>query len=102
MTNFLPAGVINDSIDEIFEIVSKLKNEHDIRLLKNGLNEIEEIVLELTVFLGKLSCQPLIYTGHGNTDEVIKRLEWALTFSEGINPIEYFSYSKGGKKRSTK
>ncbi|MGI5880396.1 MAG: hypothetical protein ACOX6L_07370 [Syntrophomonadaceae bacterium] len=95
--NFLPAGIINDTIADIHAKsieLQKLMATHDLHSLKQGLREIEDMALELAVFLQNLSCQPLIYTGSGSTEEVIRRLEWALTFSEEIDPIEYYKYKE--------
>lgn len=100
MRNFLPAGIINDTIADIIEKISEVKKNFkngDEKGLEQGLNELEEMALDLGVFIEKFSCQPLIYTGQGSTEEIISRLEWALTFTEGINPLEYFAYQD--KKR---
>jgi hypothetical protein len=88
MTNFLPAGIINETISEVCQKATQLREETDPERLRKGLVEIEEIALELALFLEKMSCQPLIFTGPGTTEEVIKRLDWALAFSEEIDPME--------------
>ena len=101
MTNFLPAGIINDTILEIQSKISDLQKELALRNLynlKQGLQEVEELAVELALFLEKLSCEPLIYTGTGTTEEIIRRLEWALTFSEEIDPVEYYRYMEEIKK----
>jgi hypothetical protein len=101
MTNFLPAGIINDTIVEIHAKSCDLQNElaqQNLYNVKQGLKEIEELAVELALFLEKLSCQPLIYTGTGTTEEIIRRLEWALTFSEEIDPVEYYRYMEEVKK----
>lgn len=85
MTNFLPAGIINETVSDVNQKASELKKylaENDLVNLKKGLDELEEMALDLWVFIERFPCQPLIYTGPGKTEEVIKRLEWALTFSE--------------------
>lgn len=88
MTNFLPAGFISDSLEEI---CSKLADLHscmetgDRVQLQKKLQEMEKAVLEIRSFIEQLSCQPLVYTGPGTTEEIINRLEWALIFSEGID-----------------
>lgn len=102
MTNFLPSGIIKDTTTDIYQKVQELKKERDLLRLQKGLGEIEEMALELAVFLEKLSCDPLIYTGAGSTEEVIKRLDWALTFSEEIDPVEFFKYNLQMKKRESK
>lgn len=101
MTNFLPAGIISDTIIEIQARSCELQKDlaaQNLYKLKQGLKEIEEMAVELAVFLEKLSCQPLIYTGSGTTEEIIRRLEWALTFSEEIDPIEYYRYMEEIRK----
>lgn len=102
MTNFLPSGIINDTITDIYQKLLELKNERDLLRLKRGLGEIEDMTLDLAIFLEKLSCDPLIYTGAGSTEEVIQRLDWALTFSEEIDPVEFFKYNLEKKKRESK
>lgn len=101
MTNFLPAGIINDTILEIQTKSCDLQKElaqQNLYNVKKGLKEIEELAVELALFLEKLSCQPLIYTGSGTTEEIIRRLEWALTFSEEIDPVEYYRYMEEFKR----
>lgn len=102
MTNFLPSGIIKDTATDIYLKVRELKKEEDLSRLQKGLGEIEEMALELALFLEKLSCDPLIYMGAGSTEEVIKRLDWALTFIEDIDPTEFFKYSLQMKKRGSK
>lgn len=102
MTNFLPSGIIKDTITDIYQKVLELKNERDLLRLKKGLGEIEDMTLDLAIFLEKLSCDPLIYTGAGSTEEVIKRLDWALTFSEEIDPVEFLKFNLEKKKRESK
>lgn len=102
MSNFLPAGIIKDTITDIQQKILELKNERDLLRLKRGLGEIEDMTLDLAVFLEKLSCDPLIYTGGGSTEEVIKRLDWALTFSEEIDPIEFLKYNLEKMKKELK
>ncbi|NLV22677.1 MAG: hypothetical protein GXY49_11955 [Syntrophomonadaceae bacterium] len=85
MTNFLPAGIINETISDINQKAREMKTyltESRLDELKKALDELEEIALDLWVFIERFQCEPLIYTGPGKTDEVIKRLEWALAFSE--------------------
>lgn len=94
MSNFLPAAMINETLEEICEKIAELKlqvKENNDELLLKGLIEIEEMALDLWVFIERFPCQPLIYTGQGNTDEIIKRLDWALAFTEGIDPMELFN-----------
>ncbi len=85
MSHFLPAGIINDSVLDLTEKVAEVRayyEQRDMIRLKKSLSDLEEIVLDLALFLERLTCQPLIYTGKGSTEEVIKHLEWALTLAE--------------------
>lgn len=85
MTYFLPAGMISDNVKDLTEKIAAVRasyEQRDMLRLKEGINDMEELILELAVFLERLSCQPLIYIGKGNTEEVIRRLDWALTFIE--------------------
>ena len=85
MTNFLSAGIINETISDINQKAREMKTylaESRMEELKKSIDELEEIALDLWVFIERFQCEPLIYTGPGKTDEVIKRLEWALAFSE--------------------
>jgi len=85
MTNFLPAGIINETISDINQKAREMKTylaENRMEELKKSIDELEEVALDLWVFIERFQCEPLIYTGPGKTDEVIKRLEWALAFSE--------------------
>lgn len=85
MTNFLAAGIINETISDINQKARELKEllaEKKYDQLQKSLDELEEMALEVWVFIERFQCEPLIYTGPGKTEEVIKRLEWALAFSE--------------------
>lgn len=85
MTFFLPAGMILDNIKDLTEKIAEVRafyEQRDMLRLKDGISEMEEIILEMAIFLERLSCQPLIYIGKGKTEEVIRRLDWALTFIE--------------------
>ncbi|NLB88327.1 MAG: hypothetical protein GX790_03750 [Syntrophomonadaceae bacterium] len=97
MSNFLPAAMINETLEEICEKIADLKlqaKESNNENIFNGLKEIEEMALDLWVFIERFPCQPLIYTGQGSTDEIIKRLDWALAFSEGLDPMELLNKNK--------
>lgn len=85
MTNFLAAGIINETISDINQKAKELKEllvEKNYDQLQKSLDELEEMALDVWVFIERFQCEPLIYTGPGNTQDVIKRLEWALAFSE--------------------
>lgn len=85
MTNFLPAGIINETISDINQKARELKQhlaDNKLDELRKSLDDLEEMALDLWVFIERFQCEPLIYTGQGKTEEVIKRLEWALAFTE--------------------
>jgi hypothetical protein len=101
MTNFLPAGIINETISDINQKAREMKSylaEDRLDELKKSLDALEEMALDLWVFIERFQCEPLIYTGPGKTDEVIKRLEWALAFSE--EDIEQILRSMNTKKKA--
>ncbi len=58
MTNFLPAGIIKDTITDIHQKTVELKNERDLLKLKKGISEIEDITLDLAIFFGKAVMRP--------------------------------------------
>lgn len=101
MTNFLSAGIINDTISDINQKTAETRkylDEGKIEEVAKGLMEIENMALDLWVFIERFECQPLIYTGSGSTDEVIKRLEWALTFFDEDPELLANLYSQLKKK----
>ncbi len=94
MSNFLPVAIINETLEEICEKIADLKlqiNEIDETKLFEELTQIEETALDLWVFIERFPCKPLIYTGSGTTEEIIQRLDWALTFSEGPEYADIFN-----------
>ncbi len=104
MTNFLPAGMINETLEDICQKINEMKGklaQGDTVYVQQGLQELEEITLDLWVFIEKFNCQPLIYTGHGGTEEIINRLEWALAFSEEVNPMELLLLQEQIKKKAS-
>ncbi|KUG04389.1 hypothetical protein ASZ90_018156 [hydrocarbon metagenome] len=103
MTNFLPAGMINETLEDICKKINELKEQlakGDTNNVMRGLKELEDMTLDLWVFIEKFACQPLIYTGAGNTEEIIKRLEWALAFSEEVNPMDLLMLQQEIKKKA--
>lgn len=105
MTNFLPAGMINETLEEICQQIAALKQairDGDQETVLKGLDEVENVALDLWVFIEKFSCQPLIYTGKGTTDEIISRLEWALAFTEEIDPLVFMNKIRGERKKNSK
>jgi hypothetical protein len=101
MTNFLPAGIINETISDINQKAREMKSylaEDKLDELKKSLDELEEMALDLWVFIERFQCEPLIYTGPGKTDEVIAHLERALVFSE--EDIEQILKTKNIRKKA--
>lgn len=104
MTNFLSAAMINETLEDICQKISALiesLTEEDSMDLRRELQELETTTWCLYTFMEQFTCQPLIYTGPGSTEEIIKRLEWALAFSEEIDPRELFMLQKDTKKKTT-
>ncbi|NLJ73092.1 MAG: hypothetical protein GX333_08785 [Syntrophomonadaceae bacterium] len=94
MSNFLPAAMINETLEEVCEKIADLKlqiGKTDDETMISRLTELEEIALDLWVFIERFPCQPLIYTGQGSTEEIINRLDWALTFMEEVDYGEAFN-----------
>lgn len=101
MTNFLPAGIINETISDINQKARELKQhlaDNKLDELRKSLDDLEEMALELWVFIERFQCEPLIYTGQGKTEEVIKRLEWALAFTE--EDMEQLLKSANSRKKA--
>ena len=100
MTNFLPAGVINDSVTDLVTQINEARSyleQRDIRRLRECIIELEGTIFDLALFLNKLTCQPLLYLGKGSTEEVISRLNWALAFSEDTNVQEFINIKHKNK-----
>lgn len=102
MTNFLPAGIINERLEELVERTSQLgellKDRADVHA---QLAEIQEIAKSLQDFMQSFSCQPLIYTGRGTTEEVIDRLEWILTFADVEQQMATGKRNRRSNRRKT-
>jgi len=102
MTNFLPAGIINERLEELVEKTSQLeellKDREDVHA---QLAEIREIAKSLEAFMQSFSCQPLIYTGRGTTEEVIDRLEWILTFADVEQPMAAGKRKRRNNRKKT-
>lgn len=101
MTNFLPAGIINETLEDLCQRIAQVRQDlaaGDIDTVKNGLSALEEAALSLWIFIEKFPCQPLLYTGQGSTDEIIRRLEWALTFMEEFDPATFNQHPKRHRK----
>lgn len=52
--------------------------------LRRLAEDIRDIAQDLRDFITRWDCEPLIYTGHGTTDEIIALLDSLLTKAEGM------------------
>ena len=92
MTYFLPAGVIKETLNDIYQRVTELKshlNSLNLPETKKAAEGIEELALDLLVFIERFPCEPLIFTGPGNTEEVVKHLERALAVLEKYDQAKW-------------
>lgn len=104
MTYFLPAGIISDRVLDLLEMVCRLEEKLNMAEIDSHPEEIESIkgiVQELVEFIQSFSCQPLIYTGKGTTEEVIDRLEWILTFSDADQIVGTPAKPKRKKRKTS-
>jgi hypothetical protein len=102
MTNFLTAGIIAEQLEDLLSRMNRMEK----RFLEQGsieylqeISEIKNMTREVLDFLNRFSCQPLIYTGKGTTEEVINRLDWLLTFSDLGNAPPGGGTKKSSRKR---
>ncbi|MGE5484449.1 MAG: hypothetical protein ACM3X4_05495 [Ignavibacteriales bacterium] len=88
MTHFLSCGFLKDSFLEILESAGRLN-----RLLESSGRSpddesrlaaqfIEDRARQATELLDSMTCEPLIWTGTGTTEEVVRRLEELLSAAE--------------------
>ncbi|NLO22444.1 MAG: hypothetical protein GX119_10680 [Syntrophomonadaceae bacterium] len=103
MTNFLPAGIINENLEEIAQRIDRLRalTQESSQDIQQEVQVLAQLTLELRLFISSFTCQPLIYTGSGSTEEIIKRLEWALAFSEEVDPMALFGLQKKTKRKAS-
>ncbi len=82
MTNFLPAGIILDQLEDIIQYACRLEQalaqQEGLGEMRDLSQKIATAAGEILEFLRRFPCQPLVYTGSGTTEEVIARLEWLL------------------------
>ncbi|MGE5416689.1 MAG: hypothetical protein ACM3UZ_07990 [Acidobacteriota bacterium] len=101
MTNFLPAGIISDRLEELTTRIAELEkslSRYKSVKIKQEVAELKQVADDLHKFMESFSCQPLIYTGRGSTEEVINRLEWLLTFSDLTEQTKTKKSKKSSKK----
>ncbi|MCR4398508.1 MAG: hypothetical protein NUV93_06050 [Firmicutes bacterium] len=88
MTHFLACGFLRECLAEIAESAVRLD-----RLLETGGRTVDDEARVAARFmaarsaravelLDSMSCEPLVWTGEGTTDEVIRRLERLLAAEE--------------------
>lgn len=108
-TNFLAAGFLQEQVDDLFENAQHLKRLLEmtesersllvdryaaqgyyttfLREVEKTLNSLVSGAGELHDFLTKLQCQPIIYTGEGETQQVVDMLERLLAlYQTGAPP----------------
>lgn len=88
MTHFLSCGFLKDSLLEIQESAARLNKllessgrtpEDEARL---AAQFVEDRCRQAVEFLESMPCEPLVWTGAGTTEEVIRRLEELLAAAE--------------------
>jgi len=57
-----------------------------VREVEKALNGVVDGTRELDTFMNKLQCQPIIYTGEGDTQQVIDMLERLLALYQSGAP----------------
>lgn len=83
MSRFLRVGMIADRLDDIVEAASLLLGEDtDPATVKSVADDIRTMALELKEFITRWDCEPLIYVGRGNTDQVIRMLDDLISKAE--------------------
>jgi len=80
MSRFLRVGFISDRIDDIIEASSLLlermdKDDERAEIVK----DILAMANDVRSFLSRWSSEPIIYTGAGTTDDVIRMLDSLIT-----------------------
>lgn len=94
MTHFLPAGFLRERVETLYRGILRLSDllDEDVPpFLKSGaaerpalaavqelVRELREEALEMKEILEGLPSEPVVYTGEGSTEEVIRLLEEAL------------------------
>ena len=85
MTHFLSCGFLRDYLTEIMESAARLDRllegsgrapDDEARLAAGFIADRARQAVEL---LDSMPCEPLVWTGPGSTEEVIRRLEEMLS-----------------------
>lgn len=90
VSKFLRVGIISDVIEDILEASDML-----IQALESGnvshaeefARDIRDMAQDLKQFLSRWKCEPIIYTGRGTTDELIRVLENLMNQVEGQGSV---------------
>jgi hypothetical protein len=87
MSRFLRVGFISDRIGDIIEASSLLlerMDEGDERA--ETVRDILAMANEVRDFLSRWSSEPIIYTGAGTTDDIIRMLDSLITEARQRSP----------------
>jgi hypothetical protein len=90
MTRFLRVGFFQDKLNRIIELCSELQKDPAFEKnseMKGRLNEIAGLALEIRQFMNSFPSEPLIWTGQGDTDEVITMLECLVAAAETAGQV---------------
>ncbi|HHY35609.1 MAG TPA: hypothetical protein GX510_08285 [Firmicutes bacterium] len=90
MARFLRVGVFQDKLDRIIELCSSLRVEPEVARnarMKQALDEIAGLALGIKEFMNSFPSEPLIWTGRGDTDEVIAMLESLVAAAESAGQV---------------
>ncbi|HHY75498.1 MAG TPA: hypothetical protein GX500_01795 [Firmicutes bacterium] len=80
MSRFLRVGFISDRIGDIIEASSMLLERMDPADERAEIvKDILSMACEVRDFLSRWSSEPIIYTGSGTTDDVIRMLDTLIT-----------------------
>ncbi|MBE3519310.1 MAG: hypothetical protein IMW97_03285 [Firmicutes bacterium] len=90
MARFLRVGVFRDNLDRIIELCSDLQVEPEVSRnarVRQALDEIADLALGIKEFMNSFQSEPLIWTGRGDTDEVIAMLESLVAAAESAGRV---------------
>jgi len=88
VSRFLRVGMIRDKIEDIVDASSMLLDIVDrgradsFEKVKEIASDIKTMAHDLKEFISRWDCEPIIYTGRGTTDEIIKMLDRLIIKAE--------------------
>lgn len=88
MSRFLRVGMIRDKIEDIIEASSMLLaivedgRADSLERVKEIASDIKTMAHDLKEFISRWDCEPIIYTGRGTTDEIIRMLDRLIVKAE--------------------